>query len=131
MILDGNALEVSSFNLQKTVLRGILFVKEMKWHQNPQVELEVIRSPQLLILDSEGYLHNFQTQYSEGKMSKFGHMLSMDKFLKRYNLLEQRFNKKEKPRGKSQSRKVVILQEKKRAKSQARIDLPPSETKIS
>ncbi len=92
---------------------------------------EIIRPPYLLILDSKGNLHSFRYSGPQSSQAKCEPVLLRNEFLKRKDLLKQRLKKKEKLRGKSQTKKVIKVQEKKRAKSPARINQSPLETKIS
>jgi len=112
----------------------------MSFSKKTQVEtqskgLDEIRPPHLLILDSEGYLHDFcysDTQSSESIQQNSTSLLSMSEFLRREHFLRRMLNRIKKPRGKSQTRKTLNVQEKKRTKSQVRMeDWSPFETLVS
>jgi len=89
-----------------------------------------------LVLDSNGYLHNFRYFYANSAvpiLPKFIKLLSRNEFLQKREFLKERLVPKKKSRAKSQDQRFVrtpaTSQKKKHSKSLMKRTLTPSEIK--
>ncbi len=105
----------------------------MRKKRDENKRYEFLRPPQLLILDSEGYLHHFRYSYGNSSVPitpNLTHLLPIEEFVKRQEKLKLNLTPKKRSRGKSQCRRTAIVfapVQKKRSKSQIRRVLSPSE----
>jgi len=112
----------------------MVFVREARG-QNKWQKLRSPHYPKFLVLDSNGYLHNFRyfdVTSSVPILPKFIKLLSRNEFLQNREFLKARLAPKRRSRGKSQDQKCVrtpplITTEKKRSRSLMKRTLTRSE----